>query len=62
MNLDTMRAEAYGHYLHARTNEFYRKIVFTHFAKDELEWPDEKTPGFVRNFVIEDMAIPRAQN
>ena len=54
MNLDTMRAEAYGHFLHACTNEFYRKIVFTHFAKDELEWPDERIPGFIRDVIIED--------
>lgn len=53
MNLDMMRAEAYGHFLRACTNEFYRKLVFTHFAVEELEWPDEKIPGFVRDVVIE---------
>jgi hypothetical protein len=53
MNLDMMRAEAYGHFLRACTNEFYRKLVFTHFAVEELEWPEEKIPGFVRDVVIE---------
>jgi hypothetical protein len=27
-------------------------IVFTHFAKDELKWPDEKTTGFFRDVQI----------
>ena len=49
MNLDTMIAEAYGHFLHACSYELYKKIVFAHFAKDELDLPEEEIPNFMRS-------------
>jgi len=49
MNLDTMIAEAYGHFLHACAYEMYKKIVFAHFAKDELDLPEEEILDFIRS-------------
>ena len=54
MNLDTMIAEAYGHFLHACFYELYKKIVFAHFAKDELDLPEEEIPDFIRRTETDD--------
>jgi len=54
MNLDMMRAEAYGHFLLACSDLFYRQIVLAHFALDELKLPAEEAIVYTRKAKIED--------
>ena len=54
MNLDLMRAEAYGHFLIACSNIFYRQIVFAHFALEELKLPPEDALFYTRRVMIVD--------
>jgi len=54
MNLDSIIAEAYGHFLQACSNELYKQIVFAHFAKDELDLTEEEIPDFIRRTETDD--------
>ncbi len=54
MNLDMMRAEAYGHFLLACSDLFYRQIVLAQFALDELRLPAEEAIVYTRKVRIDD--------
>jgi hypothetical protein len=54
MNLETMIATAYGHFLNACTDSFSSKLVFAHYAKDELDLPESEIEGFIRVVQEED--------
>lgn len=52
MDLDKMRAEAYGHLLLECTDVFYRQIVLAHFALEELKLPNDEAIFYTRNVLI----------
>ena len=48
MNLDIMIATAYGHFLQERRHYCQSHPIFVHYAKDELDLPENEIDSFIR--------------